>query len=256
MNTATNNYDPQIVLNVSETTCDEQMYLPGIKDAVAVVTGASGNLGRAVAEVLQRFGARTVLVDSTGPTAALERKLVLSGFDLTDEASVDALLERAVEQFGQADILVNTVGGFRGGKPVHTEDIETWDHLLSLNLRTALLMSRAFAGHMVRRGQGRIINVISRHALTGAANYAAYSASKAAVLRLTEAMASELKGSGVTANCVVPGTMDTPQNREGLGDAEAMRLVAPQDVANVIAFLASDAARSITGAAVPVYGKT
>ncbi len=234
-----------------------------LKDHVAIITGAAGNLGEATARAFQRAGARTALVDRSVdrlagmfPDAVKSADHMLaSGVDMTDRAAVDKLTADVLGRFGRVDVLVNTVGTFKGGKPVHEEDIDTWEFLLKVNLRTTFLACRAVIPAMKERKSGRVINVASRNALTGDARVAAYSASKAAVVRLTESLAAEVKGSNITVNSVLPGTIDTPQNRRAMPKADFSRWVEPEAIADVIVFLASDAARAITAAAIPVYGR-
>lgn len=228
---------------------------------VVMILGATGNLGRACAEVFQQQGAYTVLVDRSierladvypGDDSATQT--LVGGIDLSDEDAVLQLATTIEGQFGRIDVLVNTVGAFRGGQPVHLDNVDTWDFLLNVNLFAALKVSRAVVPIMLKNRAGRIINIVSRNALKGAANYAAYSAAKAALMRLSESLADELKGEDITVNCVIPGTIDTPQNRESMPDADTGQWVKPLAIADVIAFLASDAARAVTGAAIPVYG--
>ncbi len=229
---------------------------------VVLVTGAAGNLGRAVARSFHLAGARAVLADRESsrlqqafPDLKGSRDhLLVEGVDLTAPGSLDGIVARAVGQFGRLDILVNAVGGFRAGAPVHETPLETWDMLLDLNLRTSLVAARAVIPVMIRQQYGKIVTVAARAAGAGAANMAAYSAAKAAVVRLTESMAAELKGSGINVNCVLPGTLDTEQNRQERPGANHSTWVAPDAVADVILFLASDAARAVVGASVPVFG--
>ncbi len=181
--------------------------------------------------------------------------MLATGVDMTDPGAVANLVDQVLERFGRIDVLVNTVGTFKGGKPVHEEELDTWDFLIKLNLRTTLIACRAVIPTMLEHRNGRIINVASRNALSGDAKIAAYSASKAAVMRLTESLAAEIKDSNITVNSVLPGTIDTPQNRSAMPKADFSRWVAPEAIADVIAFLASDGARAITGAAIPVYGR-
>ena len=150
---------------------------------------------------------------------------------------------------------MHTVGAWRGGKPVHETDLADWDFLFNVNLRTTLLCCRAVIPQMLKQGRGKIITVASRDGLAGSAGYAAYSASKSAVLRLTESLADELKASNINVNCIMPGTIDTPQNRAANPSADFSKWVEPSAIADVILFLASDASRAINGAAVPVFGK-
>lgn len=229
---------------------------------VVMVTGAAGNLGRAVAQAFQAAGAKLVLVDrapdrlpSLFPelTASPDHFLA-TAVDLTDKAQVTAMAETARQRFGRIDVLVNAAGGYRAGTSVHETPLEAWDFMLNLNARTVLIASSAVIPAMLERGSGKIINVGSRSALQGGRRAAAYSASKSAVMRLTESMSAELKANGIHVNCVLPGTIDTPENREAMPKADTSKWVEPQDLADVVLFLASDAARAIHGASIPVYG--
>lgn len=229
---------------------------------VVLITGAAGSLGVAVADTFRRGGARTVLVDRSleklrrAHREATDSRtcLLIGDVDLADDGAARAIVARATGAFGAVDVLVHTVGAFRAGSSVAEEDLATWDLLLTVNLRTALVACRAVLPGMLARGQGRIVSVASRDALVGARGTAAYAASKAALLRLTESVADEGRGRGVTANCVLPGTIDTAQNRAALAAGERAALVPVDAVADVILFLASDAARAVSGAALPVYG--
>lgn len=231
-------------------------------DQVVVVTGAAGRLGRAVAESFLGAGARLALVDRASDRlprlypalGEAAEHLLVNAVDVTDADAVASMAAVVVDYFEQIDVLVNVVGGYRAGRPVHETDVATWDHMLSLNARSAFLVSRAVVPHMLESGRGKIVNVAARAALAGGKNAAAYSAAKAALVRLTESMAEELKGAGINVNCVLPGTIDTPQNREAMPKADHSRWVAPEAIADVILFLASEAARAVHGAAIPVYG--
>ena len=231
---------------------------------VVIVTGATGNLGQAVARAFQAAGARLVL---TGHAAdglqqvyseiADSRDHFLAGsVDATDAGAVAAMVEETISRFERIDVLVNTVGGFRGGTPLHETSLETWDLMFNLNARSVFIASRAVIPHMLRQGAGKIVNVAARAGLQGGAKIAAYSASKSAVIRLTESMAAELKESGINVNCVLPGTIDTPQNRLAMPKADFARWVKPEALVDAILFLASDAARDIHGVALPVYGRS
>jgi NAD(P)-dependent dehydrogenase (short-subunit alcohol dehydrogenase family) len=165
-------------------------------------------------------------------------------------------VQSTMERFGRIDVLANTVGGYRAGLPVHETPLDTWDFMLNLNARTAFVLSRAVVPHMLARGSGKIVHVAARAALAGAGKAAAYSASKAATLRLVESLAAELRRENINVNCVVPGTIDTPENRQAMPKADHSRWVPPEAIADVILFLASDAAWPVNGAAVPVYGQS
>lgn len=180
--------------------------------------------------------------------------MLATSVDLTQQAAVQGMVVRALERYGRIEVLVNTVGGYRGGTPAHETSLQDWEYMLDLNARTALIISQAVVPVMLNQGYGKIVHFGSRAALQGSARAAAYSASKSAVVRLTESLAAAVKRQGVNVNCVLPGTIDTPQNREEMPNADQSRWVAPEALADVILFLTSDAARAIHGAAVPVYG--
>ena len=234
-----------------------------LTDRICIITGSVGNLGLATACQFQQAGAKTVLVDRTqdrlreafAEIADSANHLLAGGIDLTNPESLTQLVEQALARFGRVDVLVNTVGGYRGGKPVHTTELADWDFLFNVNLRSTLLCCRAVIPQMLKQRSGKIINVASRDGLHGSAGYAAYSASKSAVLRLTESLADELKASNINVNCIMPGTIDTPQNRAAIPNGDFSKWVEPTAIAEVIAFLASDASRAINGAALPILGK-
>jgi NAD(P)-dependent dehydrogenase (short-subunit alcohol dehydrogenase family) len=231
---------------------------------VVMVSGGSGNLGQAAVRAFHAAGASLVLLDRAAdrlPELFPElvdspEHLLLGSVDATDAESVERAVQAAVERFDRIDVLANTVGGWRGGTQTHETPLETWDFLLNLNARTAFILSRAVVPQMLAQGSGRIVHTAARAGLQGGNRSAAYSASKSAVIRLVESLAAELKHEGITANCVLPGTIDTPQNRESMPKADHSRWVSPEAIAGVILFLASDAAWAVSGAAVPVYGRS
>jgi NAD(P)-dependent dehydrogenase (short-subunit alcohol dehydrogenase family) len=222
------------------------------------VTGAAGHLGRAVAEAFALQGANLVL---TGRRESLERaygsehaKRLFAPADLLDQPQVEAAVAAALARFGRIDVLCNIAGGFRMGAPVHETSDDDWNYLFDVNLRTMLHAVRAVVPPMLTAGGGKVVNVAAAAAQKAAARMGTYTASKAGVIRLTEAMAAELRERNVNVNCVLPTIIDTPDNRAAMPDANPARWVAPGDLANVIVFLASDEARAIHGAALPVTG--
>ena len=231
---------------------------------IAIITGAVGNLGAAVAHTFGAAGAKLVLIDRSqdrleeafGGTGSDSDRLLCGGVDLSAEDSVQSMITSARERFGRIDALVNTVGGFRGGKTVYEEELSTWDMMMTVNLRTTLLTCRAVVPAMLSQGGGAIVNVSARAALSAPAGLAAYSASKASILRLTESLSDEVKAAGIRVNAVLPGTIDTPQNRQAMPEADPTTWVKPEEIAEVIAFLVSDAARAVTGVALPVAGRS
>jgi NAD(P)-dependent dehydrogenase (short-subunit alcohol dehydrogenase family) len=229
---------------------------------VVMVTGASGNLGSAVARNFHTNSARLALVDrhkdvlqKVFPDLMDSADCLMSGCaDLTDPAQVSEVVTKAIDYFGRIDVLINTVGGYRAGDPLHETSLDTWDAMFNLNARTAFITSQCVIPHMIHQQTGKIIHLAARPGLEGRANMSAYSASKAAVIRLTESASAELKGEGINVNCILPGTIDTPQNRVTMPDADFGRWVTLDSLAGVITFLSSDTARDIHGAAIPVYG--
>lgn len=224
-----------------------------------LVTGAAGNLGRAVAAAFAARGANLVLIDRSEEALrkvydGSDERRMLAAVDLLDTAQVAQVAQQAVARYRRIDVLCNLAGGFRMGEAVHETSDATWDFLLGLNARTLLNAVRAVVPQMLAAGGGRIVNVGAASALKGAAQMGAYVASKSAVIRLTESMAAELRERNINVNCVLPTIIDTPENRAAMPDADPRRWVAPDDLASVIVFLASDAARAIHGAAVPVAG--
>jgi NAD(P)-dependent dehydrogenase (short-subunit alcohol dehydrogenase family) len=170
--------------------------------------------------------------------------------------SVADMAERVYAHFGRIDILANIAGGFTMGPPVHETEDRDWDFMMDLNARTVFNTARAIVPRMLEQGEGKIVNVSARAATQGKGHMAPYCASKAAVITLTESLAAEHKDDGINVNCILPGTVDTPQNREAMPTQDHARWVPPAALADVILFLASDAARHVTGAAIPVYGRT
>jgi NAD(P)-dependent dehydrogenase (short-subunit alcohol dehydrogenase family) len=229
---------------------------------VVMVTGGTGNLGGPVARAFAGAGAKVIVVDRNPEK---QRALFPDWIDSPDHwlaAPVDVLNEaegaqtvsQAVNRFGRLDVLVNTIGGYRAGNPVHELEMATWDLMLDLNARSTFVMCKSVIPTMLSQGSGKIVNVSARAALAGSADHAAYSASKAAVMRLTESMAAEVRDKGINVNCILPSTIDTPDNRAAMPKAETRKWVKPESLAEVILFLASSAARDIHGVSLPVYG--
>ena len=228
------------------------------KQAV-LVTGAAGNLGLAVAEAFFERGANVVLLgrrreELTKVYGSANARRLLAPADVLDQAEVEAAVASAIERFERIDVLCNIAGGFRMGAPVYETTDEMWQAMLDVNARSVITMARAVVPRMLAAGSGKIVNVAAMAALKGGAGMGAYAASKSATIRVTETMAAELRDKGINVNCVMPSIIDTPQNRAAMPDADPRRWVAPAALAEVILFLASDAARAIHGAAIPVVG--
>jgi NAD(P)-dependent dehydrogenase (short-subunit alcohol dehydrogenase family) len=217
-----------------------------------LITGANGGLGKAVVEAFLATGATVYGADRAWKNQPHSNpKFHPVEADLMQAAECDRVAKLA----SPVDGLVHLVGGFGGGHPVAETPDETWEQMLGLNLRSAYSMFRAVLPEMVKAGKGRIAAVGARAALEPMANFAAYSVSKAAVVALVKTVALEVKGSGVTANLILPSVIDTPANRAAMPSADASKWVTPESIANLLVWLVSDAARDVNGAAIPIYGR-
>ena len=232
-------------------------------DQVVLITGATGDFGPYVVRGFAAAGARLSITSRRLEEAQkLARELGLGDdralpyvVDVTSADSVRRWVEAVREKWGRADVLVNVAGGYRPGKPVHELDDATLDFMLNLNGRSAFNTCRAVIPHMLAQGSGKIVNIGAKQALQAGRKSLAYAASKAFVLRLTEALSAEVRDSGINVNAVVPSTIDTEANRKGSPDADFDKWVPPEKLAAVIVFLASAGADAIHGAAIPVYGR-
>ena len=221
---------------------------------IVVVTGASGALGKVVAETALARGARVAGVDhATSQIPAAGNRIELGGVDLSDAAAAKKAIDAVAAHFGRLDVLINIAGGF-AFETVAEGDPKTWQRMYALNVLTALNASRSAIPHLWASGAGRIVNVGAMGALQAGAGMGAYAASKAGVHRLTEALAAEWKGK-ITVNAVLPSIIDTPANRASMPKADFGKWVTAQELAEVILFLASDAASAVTGALLPVSGR-
>jgi NAD(P)-dependent dehydrogenase (short-subunit alcohol dehydrogenase family) len=221
---------------------------------VIAVTGTFGALGGAVAKVLSSCGAQVAHLNHA-PAPPGAGALSLGGIDLADDAAAAAAISKIVQIAGRLDGLVNIAGGFHFEK-LDGGALETWDSMYRVNLRTAVSCCKAALPHLLKAGSARIVNVGAMGAVKAGAGMGAYAASKAGVAKLTEALAEELKDRGVTVNAVLPSTMDTPRNRIDMPTADFSRWVEPGAMGEVVAFLLSDAAGVVTGALIPVSGRT
>ncbi len=239
---------------------------PELAGKVAVISGAGGNLGIAVTRSFHAADIKLALVDLREDSLrqrlreanlALDQMLI-GALDLTQKrAAIDEFIGRVVAHYGKVDILVNVAGGFKAGGPVHEMDEEVWDFMMNINAKTAFLLSAAVVRSMVaHKTRGRIVNIAARAALSGLPTISGYSASKSAVLRLTEAwQLSWLNMASRSTPSCLASVIDTPQNRRSDPNADHSRWVTPESLAEVILFLVSDSARDIGGAAIPVYGR-
>lgn len=230
---------------------------PAVQGKVMVVTGAFGALGRSVVAAARTAGWRVAAVDHAAHAEAAElvgpEGFAEGGVDLASAADAAAVMDRIKAKLSRIDALVNIAGGFRW-EPLAEGKPETWEFLFRVNLMTAVSASKGALPHLAANGAGAIVNVGAGAAIKAGAGMGAYAASKSGVHRLTESLAEEWKGK-VTVNAVLPSTIDTAANRKDMPDADFSKWVKPEELASVILFLASDAARAVTGALIPVNGR-
>jgi NAD(P)-dependent dehydrogenase (short-subunit alcohol dehydrogenase family) len=227
---------------------------------IVAISGGFGCLGQAVARVLAERGARVALIDRAespyGSTSVPQQQLdafALGNVDLGDLEATQRAVDTIAEKFGALDALLNIAGGFRW-ETITEGSVHTWDLMYQMNLKTAVNATKASLKYLQQSRDGRIVNVGAGAALKAGAGMGAYAASKAGVARFTEALSEELAGSPVTVNALLPSTIDTPQNRKDMPDADFSRWVKPDGIGKVIRFLLSSDARAITGALIPVTG--
>ncbi|NWG52652.1 MAG: SDR family NAD(P)-dependent oxidoreductase [Hydrogenophilaceae bacterium] len=223
-------------------------------ERVIVVTGAFGVLGRAVCAAAAARGLKVAALDYAPPPDGFAAAFAQGGVDLTNADAAQGAIDTVARQLGGVDALANIAGGF-AWQPVAGGDPSLWDKMFLINLKTAANAARAAIPHLKASPAGRIVNVGANAALKGGAGMGPYTASKAGVHRLTEALAEELKETNVCVNAVLPSVLDTPANRADMPGADPKKWVAPADLAAVILFLASEEARAVTGALLPVTGR-
>ena len=234
----------------------------GLSGRVVVITGATGGLGSAVVREFARTEARLALVGRSaqrleglaGEVGLPDEQALTVAADVTREEEVERLVGAVLARWGRLDVLLNTVGGWSGGKPVWETPVEAWDRMVALNLRSAFLLSRAVLPPMLESGWGRIVHVASKTAVAPRAKQAAYAVSKMGLITLVEVIGAEVKGTGVTVNVVLPSIIDTPANRRMIPKADPAKWVPPEWIAATMRFLCSEAGASINGARIPIYG--
>src|ERR1700691_2145109 len=231
---------------------------------VVVVAGGTGGLGRAVSLAFLADNAHVVVtyrkqeeLDSLkslagGNGSELEGHIV----DVTDEAEVSKFIDGIVARHRRLDALANTVGGYAGGVKLWDLDTKLFDQMFALNLRSGYALSRAAVRAMLKQGSGAIVNVAAKAAIDHGGGAGAYAASKAAAVAMIDSLAEDLKGTGVRANSVLPSIIDTEANRKEMPGADFTKWPKPEEIAQVIVFLCSDAAKVIHGASVPVFGNS
>ena len=226
------------------------------QDKVAIVTGGTGALGSAIVQLFLDEGAAVAIPvhrRHTYDSPRLQRLLPVPA-DLISREDVDAFVEKVLGEWRDIDILIHTVGGYAGGKTVEEVTEEEWDRLMDINLKSAFLICRAVLPSMRRRNSGRIITIGAMAALRPTAKRGPYQISKRALIALTDTIAEEVKGSGITANAIIPSTVLTPENIESMPDADHSKWVPPGEIAKLAAYLCLPEARSVNGNAIKIYG--
>ena len=226
-----------------------------MKGKVVLVTGADGGLGTYVTQAF---------LDASATVVGTSRKIRTSDFEsanftalaaeISTSAGAKSLVDQVVERFGKLDVVAHTVGGFAGGQSIADTDDAMFQRMFDLNLNCVFYILRA-AVPLLRKTSGRVIAIGSRAALEPGAGVGAYSASKAAMVSLIRTVAVENKDAGLTANVILPGTMDTPANRKAIPNADISKWVQPASVAKLVVWLAGEAGKDVNGAVIPVYGK-
>jgi len=231
-------------------------------DRVVLITGATGDFGPYVAKAFAQTGARLALtarkLDQAQTLAADlgmgDDRGLPSVVDVTQADSVAGWVAAVLAKWGRVDVLVNVAGGYKPGAPVADMQETDLDFMFNLNARSAFLTCRAVIPAMLAQGGGKIVNIGAKAGLLAGRKSAAYAVSKAAVLRLTEALSAEVRENNINVNAIIPSTIDTPGNRAGQPNADTSKWVKPEDLAAVAVFLASESARAIHGAEIPVFG--
>lgn len=224
-----------------------------------LVTGGTGALGRAITNAFIRCNAEVIssyVVEKEIEQLKTETRsaVQLIKADVTKEEEVKRLVSNIISKYGHIHILANVVGGYFGGKSVSELDEKEWDLMITMNLKSAFLISKHVIPQMILSKYGRAVHVSSRTGLRSTGYDSAYAASKSGLIRLVESLAEETKESNIKVNCIMPSILDTEANRKAMPTADFSKWVKPEDVANVVLFLCSEDARVITGAAIPTYG--
>ena len=236
-----------------------------MKNRVAIISGGTGALGRAVADYFVESGARVAIPWVVEPEVPLLKKrlgdrfsdanVFLKRADVGDEGQIATFVNDVTSKFGKLDILVNLVGGFWGGKSIAETSMAEWQAMFDLNLKPTFLCCRAAVPAMKKNGYGRIVSVSSRSGLQGAGDYAAYAIAKGAIATFTASLAEECLPDNIIVNAIAPSTIDTEANRAAMPKAKHENWVKPEDIARTVGFLCSENNQATSGAVIPVYGR-
>ena len=226
---------------------------------VVLITGGTGALGRAVAQAFGTSNATTVvtyIIEEEREDVKSKIKTIaeLVKADITKEDQAKKLVSHVIKTYDRIDVLVNVVGGYLGGKTVAELDETEWDKMMSMNLKSAFLISKHVIPLMVAAKHGKMVHISSRTGLKSDGYDSAYSASKSGLIRLVESISEEVKEHNINVNCILPSTIDTEANRNAMPNSDSSKWVKTEDLANLVLFLCSDEAKVINGAAIPAYG--
>src|SRR5256884_7192494 len=227
-----------------------------MKGKVVLVTGANGGLGTYVTRAFLDAGATVI-----GTSLKIQQSyfnnpnFTALAAEISTREGAKALVDQVVARFGRLDVLAHTVGGFAGGQSIADTDDGTFQRMFDLNLNCVFHILRAAVPPLRKTGNGRVIAIGSRAALEPGVGVGAYSASKAAMVSLLRTVALESKDASLTANVILPGTMDTPANRQAIPNADVSKWVQPATVAELVVWLAGEAGQDVNGSVIPVYGK-
>ncbi len=232
-------------------------------DRTMLITGVTGDLGPVVATVMAETGARLALTsrrqealeDAVAELGLPQEQILVVAADLADTQEVTALIQAIESRWGGVDILLNCAGGWMGGQRIAETSDEDWERALATNLHSAFRINRAVLPHMAEQGWGRIVNVASRAAESPGTSQVGYNVSKTGLVALTESVAAEYRRRGVAANVILPSIIDTPSNRANIPKADPDRWVQPQEIAEMMRFLCTDAGGSLNGASIAMYGR-
>ena len=224
---------------------------------IVLVTGGTGALGRSITKAFLESNATVIssyLNDRETCKTDNKSSIQLVKANVTNEEEIKKLVLSVLDKHGRIDILVNVVGAYLGGKTVVELEEKEWDLMMNVNLKSAFLISKHVTRQMISSKYGKIIHVSSRIGLHSEGYDSAYAASKSGLIRLVESLSKETKELNINVNCIMPSIIDTEANRKAMPNADFNKWVKPEELANVVLFLSSEEAKTITGAAIPTFG--
>ena len=226
---------------------------------IVLVTGGTGALGRSITKAFLESNATVIssyLNDRETGRTQIDNKssIQLVKANVTNEEEIEKLVFGVLDKYGRIDILVNVVGAYLGGKTVVELEEKEWDLMMNVNLKSAFLISKHVTRQMISSKYGKIIHVSSKIGLHSEGYDSAYAASKSGLIRLVESLSKETKDLNINVNCIMPSIIDTEANRNAMPNADFNKWVKPEELANVVLFLSSEEAKTITGAAIPTFG--